>query len=126
MSVYAKFSFILLLNTDPPDPPTVSTSAIPINLTTNNYNLSLECEIMPDNGFHYEWVKRSKPLPMERIQVHSSRMTIKNLKPEDSGDYRCIVSNSTGAIRSQYKKVVVTGTYVSMLMLVIYCEHMCL
>ena len=126
MSVYARFSFIFLLNIDPPDPPTVSTPVMPINLTTNNYNLSLECEIMADNGFHYEWVKRSKPLPMERVQVHSSRMTIKNLKPEDSGDYQCIVSNSTGAIRSQYKKVVITGTYISLLMLVIYCEHMCL
>ena len=86
---------------------------MPINLTINNYNLSLECEVTPDDGFDYEWDKRGKPLPMERIQkVNSSLMTINNLKPEDSGDYRCIVSNSTGEVESQYETVIVTGMYI--------------
>ena len=87
---------------------------MPINLTINNYNLSLECEVMSDDGFDYEWHRKGKPLPMERIHgVYSPQITINNLKPEDSGKYQCIVSNSTGAIKSQYKEVVITGMCLS-------------
>ena len=43
--------------------------------------------------------------------MHSSNLTIVNLKPEDSGEYRCTVSNSTGKIISDYVKLVVQGKH---------------
>ena len=99
----------LLIFLDPPVQPTVNTSSImPVYLTINNYNLSLECVTVDIPNSGYKWEKAGDPL--QRMEgENSSQMTIKNLKPEDSGDYRCIVSNSTGAIESRYKKIEAKG-----------------
>ena len=57
----------------------------------------------------YFWEKRSSDLSSRARDVHSSNLTIINLKLEDSGEYRCIVSNSTGRITSDYAKLDVEG-----------------
>ena len=94
---------------DAPIPPEVlTTSVMPINLTINNYNLSLECRGMPKDGFNYRWGKGNLEIQGE----YSSNLTIYNLKPEHSGYYRCIVSNSTGVIESPRKRVIVKGIYI--------------
>ena len=96
----------LLIFLDPPIQPTVNTSSImPVYLTINNYNLSLVCVTVDIPNSGYKWEKAGKQMEGE----NSSLMTIKNLKPEDSGDYQCIVSNSTGEIKSRYKKVEAKG-----------------
>jgi len=94
------------------DPPKVVTkSMMPINLTINNYNLSLECEGMPNiNAFNYTWERENNNLPLERIQVANlSNMIINNIKPGDSGCYRCVASNSTGTISSECKNITIEG-----------------
>lgn len=88
---------------------------MPIYLTINNYNLSLECVTvdMPISRYKYTWEKPTgNPLPLQRMEGKDlPHMTITNLKPEDRGDYQCIVTNSTGKIKSQIKKVKVEGNY---------------
>ena len=58
----------------------------------------------------YKWEKRNSDLLNSRIDgVNSSTLTILNLRPEDVGEYRCLVSNATGRITSDYAKLEVQG-----------------
>jgi len=65
---------------------------------------------IPDTeGVNYTWEKRYSTLPSRAQGVNTSNMIIVNLKPEDSGEYRCIISNSTGRIFSDYELLSATG-----------------
>ena len=92
---------------DPPSPPVVIIDPV-VNLTVNNYNLTIKC--LPNKGnFNYKWIKKNDVLPSRAKGVNSSELTIINLKPEDSGDYQCIMSNSTGTISSNFSAMKITG-----------------
>ena len=79
-----------------------------INLTVNNYNLTMKC--LPNNdNFNYIWKKRKDIFPWRAQGVNTSQLTIFNLKPEDSGDYQCVMSNNTGTISSNFAAVNVIG-----------------
>ena len=41
--------------------------------------------------------------------VNSHQLTITNLKPDDTGEYRCAMSNSTGKLLSDYVPITVKG-----------------
>ena len=92
---------------DPPSPPVVMIEPV-LNLTVNNYNLTIKCLPNKDN-FNYKWIKKNDVLPSRAQGVNSSQLTIVNLKPEDSGDYQCVMSNSTGTISSNFSAVKITG-----------------
>ena len=99
--------YIAIYYLDPPSLPVVITDPI-VNLTVNNYNLTMKCS--PDkNNFKYKWIKKNDVLPSRAQGVNTSQLTIVNLTPEDSGDYQCIMSNSTGTIRSNFSTVSVIG-----------------
>ena len=92
---------------DPPSPPIVITNPV-VNLTINNYNLTMKC--LPNmNNFNYKWMKKNDVLPLRAQGVYSSQLTIVNLKPEDSGDYQCVMSNSTGIISSKFSTINIRG-----------------
>ena len=92
---------------DPPSPTVVIKDPI-VNLTINNYNLTMKC--LPEkNHFNYKWMKRSDTLPSRAQGVNSPQLTIVNLKPEDSGDYQCVMSNRTGAISSSFVTIYIKG-----------------
>ena len=92
---------------DPPLPPLIITVPV-VNLTINNYNLTMKC--LPDkNNFDYKWIRKNDVLPSRAQGINTSQLTIVNLKPEDSGDYQCVMSNSTGTISSNYSTVSITG-----------------
>ena len=79
-----------------------------VNLTVNNYNLTMKC--LPDKGkFNYKWIKKNEVLPSRAQGVNTSQLTLVNLKPEDSGDYQCVMSNNTGTISSNFSVVNVIG-----------------
>ena len=83
--------------------------AIPVvNLTVNNYNLTMKC-LSNMNNFTYKWIKKNDVLPSRAQGVNSSQLTIVNSKPEDSGDYQCIMSNNTGTISSNFYAVNIRG-----------------
>ena len=73
-------------------------------------------------GFHYLWEKKDNDLHRRELGIYSSKLTITNLRPEDSGEYRCIISNATGNIASSYSKLIVRGMY---LILCINGEYVC-
>ena len=94
-----------------PEKPTVE--MIPgqlIKLTVNDFRLSMDCISHGDN-FEYKWEKKNEN-NIPRSQNINSTLIINDLRPADSGEYRCIVSNSTGIIKSDYTLLTVEGEYV--------------
>ena len=80
----------------------------PINLTVNDRKLLMKC-LPYDVNFIYMWERKNTKLPSTAHGVNSELLTITNLKPKDSGEYRCIMSNSTGMIASDYESVTIKG-----------------
>ena len=100
-------SEMLLYYLDSPSPPVVMTVPV-VNLTINNYNLTMKC--LPDkDNFNYKWIKKNEVLPLRAQGVNTSQLTIVNIKPQDSGDYQCVMSNSTGTITSNFSTVNING-----------------
>ena len=67
---------------------------------------------IPDNNhlrYTYTWIKKDDVLPLRARGVNSPRLTIVNLRPKDSGDYQCVVSNRTGKINSEFSTVNIIG-----------------
>ena len=79
-----------------------------VNLSVNNYNLTMKC-LPNNNNFNYKWIKKNDVLPSRTQGVNSPQLTIVNLKPKDSGDYQCVMSNSTGTISSNFSTVSIRG-----------------
>ena len=80
----------------------------PIQLTVNDRKLLMNC-LPYDVNFNYKWERKNARLPLTAHGRNSEQLTITNLKPKDSGVYRCIMSNSTGMIASDYASVTIKG-----------------
>ena len=79
-----------------------------INLTVHNVNVSMQCGLHAKD-FDYQWEKMHDK---DNLGVNSHGLTITNVKPDDSGKYRCVMSNCTGKIFSDYISLNIKGTYV--------------
>ena len=79
-----------------------------VNLIGNNFNLSMQCGIY-NKDFVYHWEKKDEQIHLRAQGVSSHQLNIINLKPDDSGEYRCAMSNSTGNIFSDYSLITVKG-----------------
>ena len=67
-------------------------------------------DCIPDkDGFSYIWEKKDNNVSSAAQGIHSSQLNIYNVTPEDAGDYRCVMSNSTGVIRSNYTTITIEG-----------------
>ena len=82
-----------------------------VHLKTDSYNLSMRC-VPYEKGFRYLWERMNDDLIPRAHGMYSSELTIINLRPEDSGEYRCIISNATGTIASNFSKLIVKSTYI--------------
>ena len=92
-------------------PPKPTVAVFPgrlVKLKVNNYTLQMKC-LPYDNRFSYKWERKNMQLPLNAHYVNSEHLVIFNVTPEDSGEYRCTISNSTGQIASYYILVTVEG-----------------
>ena len=79
-----------------------------VNLDISTFNLSMKC-FPEDSKFQYTWEKQNDILPSRAQGIYSSHLLITSLRAEDAGKYRCIQSNFTGRIASEYSTLTVTG-----------------
>ena len=92
----------------PPKPVVIMQPSNLINITVNNFVLSMTCTSYT-NGFEYKWEKKNE-INIPRAQnINARQLIIRNLKPEDSGEYRCVIRNSTGVIMSEFSYLTVEG-----------------
>ena len=79
-----------------------------VKLTGNDYMLTMKC--LPNlNNFNYKWLRKNNALPSRAQGINTPQLTIVNLRPKDSGDYQCVMSNSTGTISSNFSTISITG-----------------
>lgn len=79
-----------------------------INLTANDVNFSMQCGAY-NKDFDYQWEKKDGEFHLRAQGVNSHQLSIINIQPDDSGEYRCAMSNSTGKILSDYFLITIKG-----------------
>ena len=57
------------------------------------------------------WIRLVMPLPAGETEVKEGKLTIRNLRPVDSGLYQCVATNSLGAKKATMNLVVTAGLY---------------
>lgn len=81
-----------------------------MELTNNNSTLVLMCSLpVYNNNFNFKWEKKHKRLPLRARGVRSQQLTVMRVNPKDSGEYRCIVSNSAGSLSPDYSSITIKG-----------------
>ena len=112
----------LYLAVDKPSRPEVVLSNQSIQLTVNDETLLINC-LPHDTNFSYMWERKYMKLPSTAQGINSEQLTITSLKPKDSGEYRCIMSNSTGMIASDYVIITIKGLWIDTYV-ICYCKRM--
>jgi len=82
----------------------MNTSVMLVNGTTS---VSLTCEA--DGVTSYNWERQNGSIPSGATGVNTYILTFINLTPQDTGNYRCIVTNASGSSESNYITVTVNG-----------------
>ena len=80
---------------------------IDIELLTNFTNYTLTCKA--DGASSYTWERQDDIIPFDSIGVNTNTLTLINLQPRDSGNYRCLATNARGSSKSNYAMVTASG-----------------
>ena len=81
-----------------------------IQLITNFTNHTLTCKA--DKASSYRWEKENDVIPSDSTGVHTNRLTLINLQPEDAGNYQCVATNAIGTSKSDYAIITIFGEYI--------------
>jgi len=103
--LYLKPNYDFLIETKPKITTHPSSRVVAISGITTN--LSLTCEAI--GATSYYWERMDGSIPSGATGVNTDILTIVNLTPQDSGNYRCVVSNDGNVSISHYAKITVTG-----------------
>ena len=80
-----------------------------IQLFVNITNHTLTCEA--NGALLYKWERQNGVIPSDSTGVYSNNLTLINLKPEDTGYYRCVATNASGSSFSRYANLTITGKH---------------
>ena len=85
-------------------------------------------DCLPSNtSLAYQWIKRGEKLPRKVIGIYTPHLTIPNIQVQDTGEYGCQLTNSSGFIYSKFEHLKVKGTHVRHIhVLNIIYRHHCL
>ena len=78
-----------------------------IQLYTNFTNHTLTCRA--DGALSYRWERQNDVIPSDSTGVNTNTLTLINLQPEDAGNYRCVASNASGSIESNYAHLTISS-----------------
>ena len=84
-----------------------SSSNVIIKSHDESVNLTLTC--MANEATSYYWEKENGDIPYDTIGINTSNLTFIDAQPEDSGNYRCIITNDCNvASSSEYTTINIT------------------
>jgi len=78
-----------------------------VTLVNDTTSVSLACEA--DGATSYIWERQSGSIASGATGVNTNILTFINLTPEDAGNYRCVATNASGSIESDYGALTVIG-----------------
>ena len=78
-----------------------------VTLVHYTTSVSLNCEA--DGAISHYWERQSGSIPSGAIGVNTSTLTIIDLFPGDSDNYRCVATNASGSSKSNYATLRVNG-----------------
>ena len=81
---------------------------IVIQLYSNFTNHTLTCEAYGASS--YNWERQNDDIPSDSTGVNTNTLTLINLQPEDTGNYRCVATNASGSSFSNYANLTINGT----------------
>ena len=85
---------------------TIHPNSIMIKSGDTNH-LSLTCKAIGSKS--YCWERRDGNIPPGATGINSETLTLVNLTPDDTGYYRCVVSDDSDEDYSNYAKITVMG-----------------
>jgi len=88
--------------------PTITTHPTS-QLITVNINVTLNCEVTARGSITYQWETNNGGLWIKISDADEETLVIRNL--EVSQQYRCVVSNEAGSVRSNIAYVTVLSMY---------------
>jgi len=72
-----------------------------------NINISLFCQA--DGALSYSWERENGNISFGAIGVNTDILTLTDIQPEDSGNYRCVAVNTCGSTFSDYANITISG-----------------
>jgi len=82
-------------------------SSVIITVSNENESLSLTCEAK--GATTYYWERQDGSIPAGSTGQDNKTLTLVNVKPMDTGSYRCIVGNKCDNNFSDYATITVNG-----------------
>ena len=84
-----------------------SSSNVIIKSSDESVNLTLTC--VANEASSYYWEKENGNIPLDTIGVNTSSVVFNDVQPEDSGNYRCVITNNC-KVRSYSEYVTINIT----------------
>ena len=78
-----------------------------VTISSDTDHLSLTCEAI--GATSYYWERQDGSIPSGATGVNTDTLTIVNLRPEDAGNYRLVVSNDSEVDYSNYAEITIFG-----------------